>query len=256
MHVNVEKMSYGFEQALSYRSGDLLRLEYTMMANVFYRTLQVCFGWENLAIRHDLWTDLAKKRYEGDHESHGLNFKHQMEVYGYAWFPDKFNWQQWTFQPEYMMYNLFVTSNLQKSYRKRWKEVEQVSGAFLDLQKMWVIFNEIKKTESPTFEELFLDACDAFLMNVFRRHVFQIRKEHWQGLSESLNEEQLDMMKDAQRGLLPMDEAYFNLFTANYTDEERKVASGTGIERKTGREHSTDVEFRVRWLWDWENTEG
>jgi len=128
--IKTGRTATGFEYVRSLAIDGHTQWEHTKVMVMFLRLLKFVHGAYQLPAQAALWLDSGTVRGAGD-ERHGLGFSVTLPRYGYAWFLDKVNWREFTFQVEFTDQILFTTTRATQSIRVRYQDVRAAQSGFV-----------------------------------------------------------------------------------------------------------------------------
>lgn len=131
---NINKLTTGFEYVHSLRVKDLVRWEHTKMMIMFLRLLKFSHGGHALGRHMAVWRDRVVR--ENGTRFEGLGLSRTLPEYGYGWYADKIDWDQCTFKAAVTDHMLFGNVHMAQAYRKRWREVKEVTDDFLTIEQI------------------------------------------------------------------------------------------------------------------------
>ena len=134
IYLSINRCTTGFEYVYGLKAKHFVSWEHTKIMIMFLRLLKFSYSSSLLRKESALWWDQRirpnGKRYEG------LGFSQTIPEYGYGWYLDKIDWSQFTFQPEITDHVLFGNIHMAEAYRKRWREVKEVTDDFLKVDRI------------------------------------------------------------------------------------------------------------------------
>ncbi|KAH6974708.1 hypothetical protein EDB80DRAFT_768800 [Ilyonectria destructans] len=131
--------------------------------------------WQDVRQQPDPRQPNGLRRYEG------LGFKRTMEVYGYAWFLDKIDWNTLTFRQPHAAYMMFNNPSMQTAYHARYRQVRDVRIDFIRVDKARQWMQDFSAV--PSCLELLEKYLRQLCLCAFRKDVFThiksvLRPEH------------------------------------------------------------------------------
>ncbi|KAH8658900.1 hypothetical protein BGZ61DRAFT_465671 [Ilyonectria robusta] len=108
-----------------------LHIIHLVNINKFYIGFEIVYSFQDPHFQPDLSQLNGLRRYKG------LGFKRIMEVYGYAWFLNKIDWNTLTFRQPYTAYMMFNNLSMQTVYRARYHQVRDVRIDFIRVDKAY-----------------------------------------------------------------------------------------------------------------------
>ncbi|KAH8654320.1 hypothetical protein BGZ61DRAFT_435165 [Ilyonectria robusta] len=171
---NINKFCVGFEMVYSFQDPHFVTWEHTRIMLMFLRCLQFSYSggliqkvggcWQDIRQRPDPSQPNGLRRYEG------LGFKRTMEVYGYAWFLDKIDWNTLTFRQPHAAYMMFNNPSMQTVYRARYHQVRDVRIDFIRVDKAYQWMLEFSAI--PMCLDLLENYLRELCLCAFRKDVF------------------------------------------------------------------------------------
>ncbi|RSL82713.1 hypothetical protein CEP52_016900, partial [Fusarium oligoseptatum] len=171
---NINKFCLGFEMVYSFQDPHFVTWEHTRMMLMFLRCLQFSYTggliqkvggcWRDVRYQPDARQPNGLRRYEG------LGFRRTMEMYGYAWFLDKIEWNTLTFRQPHAAYMMFNNPSMQTVYRARYHQVRDVRIDFIRVDKayQWMLEFSAIPTCLDLVERYLRELC----LCAFRKDVF------------------------------------------------------------------------------------
>ncbi|RTE69498.1 hypothetical protein BHE90_016118 [Fusarium euwallaceae] len=171
---NINKFCLGFEMVHSFQDPHFVTWEHTRIMLMFLRCLQFSYTggliqkvggcWRDVRQQPDAHQPNGLRRYEG------LGFKRTMEMYGYAWFLDKIDWNTLTFRQPHAAYMMFNNPSMQTVYRARYHQVRDVRIDFIRVDKAYQWMLEFSAI--PTCLDLLESYLRELCLCAFRKDVF------------------------------------------------------------------------------------
>ncbi|RSL86279.1 hypothetical protein CDV31_016424 [Fusarium ambrosium] len=171
---NINKFCLGFEMVYSFQDPHFVTWEHTRIMLMFLRCLQFSYTggliqkvggcWRDVRQQPDAHQPNGLRRYEG------LGFKRTMEMYGYAWFLDKIDWNTLTFRQPHAAYMMFNNPSMQTVYRARYHQVRDVRIDFIRVDKAYQWMLEFSAI--PTCLDLLESYLRELCLCAFRKDVF------------------------------------------------------------------------------------
>ncbi|KAI8648040.1 hypothetical protein NCS55_01502200 [Fusarium keratoplasticum] len=171
---NINKFCLGFEMVYSFQDPHFVTWEHTRIMLMFLRCLQFSYTggliqkvggcWRDVQHQPDARQPNGLRRYEG------LGFRRTMEMYGYAWFLDKIDWNTLTFRQPHAAYMMFNNPSMQTVYRARYHQVRDVRIDFIRVDKayQWMLEFSAIPTCLDLVERYLRELC----LCAFRKDVF------------------------------------------------------------------------------------
>ncbi|KAH7111566.1 hypothetical protein EDB81DRAFT_894279 [Dactylonectria macrodidyma] len=171
---NINKFCVGFEMVYSFQDPHFVTWEHTRIMLMFLRCLQFSYAggliqkvggcWRDIRQQPDASQPNGLRRYEG------LGFKRTMEMYGYAWFLDKIDWNTLTFRQPHAAYMMFNNPSMQTVYRARYHQVRDVRIDFIRVDKAYQWMLEFSAI--PGCLDLLENYLRELCLCAFRKDVF------------------------------------------------------------------------------------
>ncbi|KAM6506729.1 hypothetical protein FALCPG4_018848 [Fusarium falciforme] len=135
---------------------------YSFTTDTLLRWVGGC--WRDVRHQPDARQPNGLRRYEG------LGFRRTMEMYGYAWFLDKVDWNTLTFRQPHAAYMMFNNPSMQTVYRARYHQVRDVRIDFIRVDKayQWMLEFSAIPTCLDLVERYLRELC----LCAFRKDVF------------------------------------------------------------------------------------
>lgn len=120
--------------------------------------------WQDVRLQPDPHQPSGLRQYEG------LGFKRTMEIYSYAWFLDKINWNTLTFRQPHAAYIMFNNPSMQTAYRARYHQVRDVRIDFIRVNKAYQWMLEFSAT--PACLNILEDYLQELCLYAFQKDIF------------------------------------------------------------------------------------
>jgi hypothetical protein len=140
IYLNMNKFAAGFEYVHSLTRRDCVSWEHTKMMIMFLRMIKFSYGSYCVCAESALWWD--RREWPDGRVREGLGLSRTMQQYGYGWFLDKFDWQNFVFDVRVRDITLFGNIQMAEAYRVRWREVKEIKSDFLLIEQVFRLWPE------------------------------------------------------------------------------------------------------------------
>jgi hypothetical protein len=165
---NLNKFTTAFEYVHSLTTRDFVSWEHSKMMICFLRLMKFGYGSHRLRSESALWWDHKDRPRGRTYE--GLGFSQTLKQSGYAWFLDKIDWENFTFQAQVTDHTLFGNVAMAEVYRARWREVKNVQDDFLRVEQIGRWFEDYSRCRS--IRHFLLEYLIWICLRHFRREVY------------------------------------------------------------------------------------